>query len=652
MTVVKPHKSRRWKLPRADQAGVFAAAAGVAMTFQRSLVPRDTKDQAIVTGGTMALMYLMSSLAYDSVESVVSWALVGGSKRKADDDTLRRMTLVSSVAGIAGGLALQRSFPQKPNEQLTAAAARTVGFWMTAGSFAGFVAGAMEESLDALNERSGLKYHLDKVPVAPLGGTVFAAVREYQRRKKEASVTGAPQSTALQISGPKAIAMGGAIGGGSLSLMFANRALSRILGRALDRLLPGDERLWRPMAHVILLGALGAAVYAQWLRTMHGIESGTGKIEAAFDEAPTSDLVSGSKNSLISWDTMGREGRRHTFTVLKAATIESIMGEPAIEPVRVFVGLDSAPSEEERVELAIRELDRTGAFNRKLLIVTSPTGTGYVNYVAVESAEYMTRGDCATVTLQYSKRPSPVSLDRVWEGRKQFRMLLAAIRRRLYKMAPEDRPKLVVFGESLGAHTSQDAFLNSGTQGLQDAGVERALWIGTPHLSKWKVQVFGGDRPDVDRALIGEFNSFDEVEDLPAEDRRQLRYFLVTHGNDGVGRFGLDLLIQHPDWLSDDVELRPVGVPKTEKWITPTTFFQTLIDMKNAMNVVPGQFDANGHDYRADLARFVREAWDLECTDDQLERIETALRRYELLRQGWMEARPGTEVHADGAHAG
>jgi len=60
--------------------------------------------------------------------------------------------------------------------------------------------------------------------------------------------------------------------------------------------------------------------------------------------------------------------------------------------------------------------------------------------------------------------------------------------------------------------------------------------------------------------------------------------------------------------------------------------------MKNAMNVVPGEFVANGHDYRADLARFVREVYDLPCTDSQIERVEAALRKYELIRQQLTEA--------------
>jgi len=281
----------------------------------------------------------------------------------------------------------------------------------------------------------------------------------------------------------------------------------------------------------------------------------------------------------------------------------------------------------------VRELERTRAFERALLLVTSPTRTGYVNYVTVESVEYFTRGNCATVTIQYSKRPSPMSVDRVWEGRKQFRMLLAAIRRRLYQMRPEDRPSLVVFEESLGAHTSQDAFLDGGTQGLEDAGVDRGLWIGTPHLSKWKTQVQGKERPDVDRTLVTEFGDFKEVEALSPNARADLRYFLVTHGNDGVARFGPDLLIQQPDWLGDPSK-KPIGMPGSEKWITPTGFFQTLIDMNNSMNVVPGKFVANGHDYRADLARFAREAYHLECSNEQLERVEAALRRHEVFRKG------------------
>jgi uncharacterized membrane protein len=644
-------RRKRFRLHRSDQAGVFAAVGGTAMTFQRSLMPRSTRDQAIVTGATMGVMYLAASLLHDAVESAASFVLTGGSKRHADEDKLRRLSLLADLAVMGGGIGAQRLLRQTAYESPARAGVRTAAFWFTAASFAGLSAGLTEETIDSLDDRTGHRYHIDKLPVALLSGAAFAAVREFQRRRKESVYTADDASELARVSGSRALAMGAGVGAGLAAFSLGNRALSRIIGRSLDRLFPGDERLWRPMAHLTNAAILGAALYAVWYRVTHRIEEGTGKIEAAFDRAPESPLISGSEASLVSWETIGREGRRHVSTVLPKQWIENIMGEPAMSPIRVFAGLDSAPTEEDRVNLVLAELERAGAFERSLLLVTSPTGTGYVNYVAVESAEYFTRGNCATATIQYSKRPSPMSLDRVWEGRKQFRMLLAAIRRKLYTMPPEKRPRLVVFGESLGAHTSQDAFIHSGTQGLQDAGVERALWIGTPHLSKWKVQVTGKPRPDVERSLIGEFNSFDEVESLPAAARKQLRYFLVTHGNDGVARFGLDLLIQQPDWLGDP-DHRPVGVPRTQKWITPTTFFQTLIDMNNAMSVVPGQFDANGHDYRGDLARFVREAFGLECTDEQMERVEGALRRYELVRQARMIGRPGVETPAgDGTSA-
>jgi uncharacterized membrane protein len=267
-----------------------------------------------------------------------------------------------------------------------------------------------------------------------------------------------------------------------------------------------------------------------------------------------------------------------------------------------------------------------------------------VNYVAIEACEYMTLGNCATVTLQYSKRPSPLSMDRVREGRLQFRMLLAAIRRELYKRDPSDRPRLVVFGESLGAHTSQDAFLHQGTQGLEDAGVDRALWIGSPHLSKWKAQVFGTERPDVDPAKVIDVNAYTDLDELPAEARAALRYVMITHHNDGVGLFGADLVIQRPSWLGE-ADLRPPSVPKWMRWTPIVTAAQVAIDMKNAMNVVPGEFVANGHDYRADLARFVREVYGLQCSDAQLERIEQAMRKYELERQRMLdESRPPAQI--------
>jgi hypothetical protein len=60
--------------------------------------------------------------------------------------------------------------------------------------------------------------------------------------------------------------------------------------------------------------------------------------------------------------------------------------------------------------------------------------------------------------------------------------------------------------------------------------------------------------------------------------------------------------------------------------------------MKNAANVIPGQFEAKGHDYRADLARFIREVYALPASDAQLVAVEQALRAAELERKRLLDA--------------
>jgi uncharacterized membrane protein len=546
---------------------------------------------------------------------------------------------------------MQMALPQQRNEPLRNAAVRSAGYWITLAGFAGFAIGMTQEWLQSIDRGSSRDLGLRRLPAALVSGAMMAAVVEYRRRRRESiDRDEAAYEEEAGISGVRSLGFAVAASAGLGAFAATNRLVALALGSTLDFLLPGDERIWRPVGRLASLGLIGAGLTAGLHRVNVRIEEGAGKIEQAFGEAPASRFVSGGPGSLVSWETLSREGRRHVVTYVRSEWIADVMGEPAMEPIRVYVGLDSAPTQEDRVRLAIAELERTGAFDRDLLIAVSPTGTGYVNYVAIEAAEYMSRGNCATVTIQYSKRPSPLSLDRVWQGRQHFRMLISAIRRTLYQRAPEDRPRLVVFGESLGAHTSQDAFLNQGTIGLQDAGVERALWIGTPHLSSWRTQVFGKERPDVELEQVSDFDNFEQLEAMDPEQRSKLRYFLITHGNDGVGHFGPDLLIQQPVWLGEP-ETRPPRVPKGQKWSTPTTFVQTLIDMNNAMNVVPGVFEASGHDYRSDLARFVREAYGLSCSEQQLANIEAAMRRSELQRQALLDAQAALAAAEQGQDA-
>ena len=188
---------------------------------------------------------------------------------------------------------------------------------------------------------------------------------------------------------------------------------------------------------------------------------------------------------------------------------------------------------------------------------------------------------------------------------------------------PPRRPRVVLFGESLGAHTSQDAFLHTGTAGLRDVLVDRALWLGTPAASAWSRRA--------DRLAVGEVSpdgvvrltGARDVDRLDARAARRARYVLLAHDDDAIPLFTPELLYREPSWLAG---ARRPGVPGQAAWSTPVTFLQCAVDVKNANNAVRGAFDAVGHDYRADLARAVRFAFDLPCTDEQLSRLERMLR--------------------------
>jgi uncharacterized membrane protein len=329
-------------------------------------------------------------------------------------------------------------------------------------------------------------------------------VNEYRRRRAQAADAGSLGGDDAGVSALKSLAMSLGVSAGLSAMAAGERVFATAVSRMLARALSGSERLYRPVGHAAALSVAGMAICEMIRRADHRAERMDEAIEGAFATAPRSSVVSGGAGSLVSWDSLSREGRRNVSTAPGTRLIERVMGEPAAAaPIRIYVGLESAITEYQRRDLALGELARTGVFDRELLMVISPTGSGYVNYVAVEAAEYLTCGNIASVTMQYSLRPSVLSLDRVAEGRLQYRMLIDAIHNELAERPAGQRPRVVIFGESLGARASQDAFEHRGTRGLLDAGIDRAVWIGTPYMSKWGQEALGGGRPRPDTGWPG-----------------------------------------------------------------------------------------------------------------------------------------------------
>ena len=418
----------------------------------------------------------------------------------------RMPVLTADLAAVPLGLALEAVLPSRPGEPVLRGMLRQVGWRLAVTGVGGSLLTVAETGMERLDQRLGAGGRVASVPVAVPVGLGLAFVLERRRlaqaRGQRRAGGGTPVLRPLAIAGT---VLGGLGVGG-----YAEHALASALARRLSRVLPGGPQLWTLVGHGACLGALAAGSGAMYTRAMRRIEAGASLVEPAVDpdeaERWTGPTVSGSRDSLVPWATLGHEGRRHAIAFVRPEpfedrppgtpdlSISTVMGEPAkATPIQVYVGLDSAPTARERVDLAIAEMDRTGAFDRSLIMLVSPTGTGYVNYVATAAAAYLTRGDIASVTMQYSKRPSPLSMDRISTAREQNRHLWLRVLERL-RERPGPRPEVVIFGESLGAHTSQDAFLHWGTLGPQALGIDRALWIGTPYMSGWMREITGPPR--------------------------------------------------------------------------------------------------------------------------------------------------------------
>ena len=102
------------------------------------------------------------------------------------------------------------------------------------------------------------------------------------------------------------------------------------------------------------------------------IEDREESVEPSFDVPPPSSTLSGSIDSEVPYDTMAKQGRRFVWNAQPAEMIAQVMGEDAMDVIRVYVGLESAETDVERVELAMRELDRTQAFDREWLLIVCP----------------------------------------------------------------------------------------------------------------------------------------------------------------------------------------------------------------------------------------------------------------------------------------
>ncbi|MFD5808930.1 alpha/beta hydrolase [Rhodococcus aetherivorans] len=407
----------------------------------------------------------------------------------------------------------------------------------------------------------------------------------------------------------------------ALLLLAAGRGLRRGTNRLTHF---GDRFVPRPAARlaavvvvlVLALFVLNGAVYRGVLgvaeRSSEVADQGTapGVVRPELPER------SGSPASNEPWDTLGREGRTFVAGGPSAEQITTVTGASALTPIRVYAGRESADTVEGVAERVVAELERTKAFDRKVLAVVTTTGRGWVNANVAGAFEYVNGGDSAIAAMQYSFLPSALSFvaDRETPqqaGRALFEAVYAA-----WSTRPEEkRPKLVVFGESLGSYGGQSAFA-SGPDIV--ARTDGALLVGTPNFAQpWGRITADRDPgsferlPVVDAGHNIRFASRPDDADLPGPWQFP-RVVFWQHASDPITWWSFRLLLQRPDWLRE-----PLGpdVDPGMRWLPFVTFWQVTLDMVFSADV-PSGF---GHAYGPEAAQLwadilAPDGWDEAAT--------------------------------------
>ncbi len=314
---------------------------------------------------------------------------------------------------------------------------------------------------------------------------------------------------------------------------------------------------------------------------------------------------SASPDSPVTWESVGGQGRVFLGRGPSRLDIAQVSGGEAKEPIRVYAGMPTAGAGiEQAASTVVEELRRTGAFDRAVILLAASTGSGWVDEWQVQPLEFLTRGDCATASLQYSYVPSALNwLTGLEPAQVASAALFRAVRAELDAMDEAHRPALFVCGESLGAFASQSVFA-SAREALEQ--VDGALWVGTPaftpmHAALTAARHRGSPEvaPVVDNARRVRF--VNEPSDLRTDlYGRELgawgfpRLVYAQHPSDPVVWWNNKLIWTQPDWLR---ERAGRDVSRDVEFTRFVTFIQVLADLPVA-GTAPG---GHGHTYHEEL---------------------------------------------------
>jgi uncharacterized membrane protein len=407
------------------------------------------------------------------------------------------------------------------------------------------------------------------------------------------------------LSPPLAVAL--------LLLGRAVRAASRGVGGWIGRLIP-SRAVSLVLGAVVVAGAVLGLLVVGWLR----LEDRFVALDASTDgqQPPASGLRTGGPGSTLEWTGLGRQGRDFVAQGPDASDISGFTGEPALDPIRVYAGLGHGATPEGRAAAAVAELRRTGGLERERVVLVVTSGLGSVHPVAATVLEYAASGDVATVATSFTALPSWMTIVVDRDGaRREAAALIDAVGAAVRELPPDERPKLYLYGESLGAYGSQQVLADETPQQVAER-FDGVLWAGSPAASPARRDWPDGGpawEPTVGDGSIARFAALPERVPVEDESWGPRRILFLQTPTDPVAYFETGLLDDPPEWLAGE---RGPLVPTHMTWWPLLTFQQLLMDLTTNGIVPPGIGHNYAHAHAAGWVAVMQpEGWTLADAD-------------------------------------
>lgn len=609
------------------QTGMVMGITAASLSLRPSLMPRTDTSQTAITAGSYGLGFAVGAGLNHTLNGISKASLGFGGREITEAAAAVRKTHIRLGfvgAGAAIGLLASRmdKFSGKsPHADALESAGRAV-FVAGAGSIGAQVHGAIVNHFaHTPKSASRLSWIMAGAELAALVG--FLEVRRQQHER----VNWQTPSASTVFKAEAAVGAGYLLVKGEQSL--AKNIITRLVGAP----------KWR--VHGVIAGLAGAVgVGALWWKYHNQPPAPPApELSSPLPTVSGADVAAGAGDR--HEDSLDGPGIEFLQGAVPKAEIARVMGAAVADPIRVAVGLKSAPKPEQRAELAFNRLKELGGFDRAYLAVEIPSGSGDINDQVSAPAEYFAKGDIASVLLPYSDRASVLSLDRVDDGAATTRRFLELVKEERDRRAAagQPNPQVVMYGLSLGAWAGQESHKHEGVAGF-DPLVDRALWIGSPGPSSWRQEVLFSDKPKYQqgRERVFEFSDLSELEQLTPEQRSQYDFYLHSHATDPVVHVDSTMFYRRPLWLEGEHR----GTAKTPEYygfVPGVSFLQELGDsIAAAASEHDPKFQSDAHNYTTAMPADIRHAWfPNEFSDDDQAKVEAALRQHQGRQRAWRD---------------